>query len=77
MEVLLVYEAVPVSSCQEGVQTVKVLPVVINHVESLLELLDLVLVEHGEHIAGRSLGPLLSGSPPPGCFTRRHCLDCQ
>merc|ERR1719500_2441993 len=28
-------------------------PVVVDHVEGLLELLDLVLVEHGEHIAGR------------------------
>ena len=55
----------------------KAVPVLVYHVEGLLELLYLVLVKHGEHIAGRSLGPLLRGSPPPGCFTRRHCLDSQ
>merc|ERR1712020_45089 len=66
---------------QAGQHVVQVLvvneavPVLVYHVEGLLELLYLVLVEHGEHIAGGSLGPLLSGPPPPGCFTRRHCLD--
>ena len=63
---------------QAGQHVVQVLvvnepvPVLVNHVEGLLELLDLVLVEHGEHIAGGSLGPLLGGAPPPGCFARRH-----
>merc|ERR1719384_1047192 len=57
MEVLVVNEPVPV---------------VVDHVEGLLELLDLVLVEHGKHIAGGSLGPLLGGAPPSGCFARRH-----
>ena len=40
MEVLVVNEAVAV---------------MVDHVEGFLELLDLVLVEHGEHIARRSL----------------------
>jgi hypothetical protein len=44
------------------------LPVVINHVEGLLELLDLILVEHGEHVAGSPLGPLLGGSSTGGRF---------
>merc|ERR1740116_252162 len=63
---------------QAGQHVVQVLvvnepvPVLVDHVEGLLELLDLVLVEHGEHIAGGSLGPLLGGAPPPGCFARRH-----
>ena len=63
---------------QAGQHVMKVLvvdepvPVLVDHVEGLLELLDLVLIEHGEHIAGGSLGPLLGGSPPSGCFTGRH-----
>merc|ERR1719422_2612479 len=44
---------------------------VVDHVEGLLELLDLVLVEHSEDIAGGSLGPLLGG-PSAGSLTRRH-----
>ena len=51
MEVLLVNEPVPV---------------VVDHVEGFLELLDLILVEHGEYIAGGSLGPLLC-CPSPSC----------
>ena len=64
---------------QAGQHVVEVLvvdeaiPVLVYHVKGLLELLNLVLVKHGEHIAGGSLGPLLSGSPTSGCFTRRHC----
>ena len=43
-------------------------PVVVDYVEGLLELLDLILVKHGENIAGGSLGLLLGGAPPPCCF---------
>ena len=63
---------------QTGQHVVQVLvvnepvPVLVNHVESLLELLDLVLVEHGEHIAGGSLGPLLGRPSASGGFTGRH-----
>ena len=46
MEVLLVDEAVPV---------------LVDHVEGLLELLDLGLVEHGKHVGGGPLGALLGG----------------
>ena len=46
MEVLLVDEAVSV---------------LVDHVERLLELLDLRLVEHGEDIGGGPLGTLLGG----------------
>lgn len=45
MQVLLVDEAVPV---------------LVNHVEGLLELLDLGLVEHGKHVGGGALRALLS-----------------
>jgi len=37
-------------------------PVVVDHVEGFLELLDLILIEHGKDIASCSLSPLL-GSP--------------
>jgi len=47
-------------------------PVVVNHVEGLLELLDLVLVKHGEDIAGRPLSPLLGGSTTSCCLSGRH-----
>jgi len=57
VQVLLVDEAVPV---------------VVNHVERLLELLNLILIEHGEHIAGGSLGPFLGGSSASGCLARGH-----
>merc|ERR1719468_451314 len=74
---------------QAGQHVVQVLvidepvPVLVDHVEGLLELLDLVLVKHSEHIAGGSLGPLLGGAPPSGCFTGRHpallsnCVSCR
>lgn len=35
--------------------------VLVDHVERLLELLDLRLVEHGEDVGGGPLGPLLGG----------------
>merc|ERR1719447_2306844 len=63
---------------QAGQHVVQVLvidepvPVLVDHVEGFLELLDLVLVEHGEHIAGGSLGPLLGGSSPSGGLAGRH-----
>lgn len=46
MQVLLVDEAVPV---------------LVNHVERLFELLDLRLVEHGKDVGGGPLGALLGG----------------
>lgn len=46
MQVLLVNEAVPV---------------LINHVEGLLELLNLRLIKHGEHIGGGTLRALFGG----------------
>lgn len=55
MQILLVDEAVPV---------------LVDHVERLLELLDLGLVEHGEDIGGGPLGPLLGGLPL--CTLARH-----
>merc|ERR1719220_3012958 len=59
MKILIVYESIPV---------------VINHVECLFELLNLVLIEHGEHIAGGSLGSFLGGSPPACGLAGRHAL---
>ena len=53
--------------CQHVFQVVMVnetIAILINHVEGLLELLDLVLVEHGEHIAGRPLSSFLRGATP-------------
>lgn len=44
-------------------------PVLVDHVERLLELLDLGLVEHGEDVGGGPLGPLLGGLPL-GTFAR-------
>ena len=35
------------------------IPVLVDHVEGLLELLNLGLVKHGEHVGGRTLGALL------------------
>ena len=35
------------------------IPVLVDHVEGLLELLNLGLVKHGEHVGGRALGALL------------------
>lgn len=49
-------------------------PVLINHVESLLELLDLRLVEHGEDIGRRALGALLGRAPPFGLAARHAVL---
>lgn len=46
MQILLVDEAVPV---------------LVDHVERLFELLDLRLVEHGEDVGGGPLGALLGG----------------
>merc|ERR1719154_663744 len=57
MEILIINEAIPV---------------MIDHVEGLLKLLNLVLVEHGEHITGGSLGPFLGSSSTPSSFTGRH-----
>ena len=37
----------------------KTVPVLVDHVEGLLELLDLRLVKHGEHIGGGTLRALL------------------
>lgn len=37
------------------------IPILVNHVESLLKLLNLGLVKHGEHIGSRPLGTLLGG----------------
>ena len=44
----------------------------IYHVESLFELLYLILIEHSKHIAGGSLGPLLSGASTAGSLSRGH-----
>ena len=44
----------------------------IDHVEGLLELLYLILIEHSEDIAGSSLGPLLSGASTACSLSRRH-----
>jgi len=54
--------------------------VLVDHVERFLELLDLRLVEHSEHVGRRSLGPLLSGSLlrfscGGGHFEFSICLD--
>ena len=49
--------------------------VLINHVESLLELLDLVLVEHGEDVRSRALSALLRARPPGGFPTRHGWLS--
>lgn len=46
MQILLIYKSIPV---------------LVDHVERLLKLLDLGLVEHGEHIGGGPLWPLLGG----------------
>lgn len=42
--------------------------VLVDHVESFFELLDLRLIEHGKHIGGGALGTLL-GVLPLGLFT--------
>ena len=45
----------------------KTIPVLVDHVEGLLELLDLRLIKHGEHIGGGALRTLL-GVLPLGPF---------
>ena len=45
--------------------------VLVDHVEGLLELLDLVLVEHGEDVGGGALGTFLCARAS-GRFTARH-----
>lgn len=47
----------------------KTVSVLVNHVESLLELLNLRLVKHGKHIGGGPLRTLL-GVFPLGPFAR-------
>merc|ERR1719422_810718 len=62
-------------TCQHVVKILVIyepISVLIDHVESLLELLDLVLIEHGKHIAGCSLGPLLGGASSSSCLTGGH-----
>ena len=46
-------------------------PVLVNHVERLLELLDLVLIEHGKDVGCCALGTFL-GARASGRFTARH-----
>ena len=47
-------------------------PVLVDHVERLLKLLDLVLVEHGKDVRGRPLGPLLRRASTAGGLSGRH-----
>lgn len=57
---------VPTHGGQHVVQILLVdeaVPVLVDHVESLLELLDLGLVEHGKDVGCGPLGPLLGGLP--------------
>jgi hypothetical protein len=49
---------------------------VVDHVEGLLELLDLILVEHGEDIAGGALGPLLGCASAGGGLAGGHFDTC-
>ena len=46
--------------------------VLVDHVEGLLELLDLVLVEHGEDVGGGALGAFLGRAAAAGGFPGRH-----
>jgi len=83
----LVHHALQVVVCgvfsQRGQHVVEVLlvnepiPVLVDHVEGLLELLDLVLVEHGEHVGGGSLRALLRRPTTSGGLTRRHLDLCS
>lgn len=50
----------------------KAIAVLVDHVEGLLELGDLRLVEHGKHVAGSALGTLLSRATTAGCFAGGH-----
>ena len=52
------------------------IPVLIDHVKRLLELLDLILVKHGKDIGSGPLGPLL-GPRPSGGFSTRHFGCCK
>ena len=45
--------------------------VLVDHVEGLLELLDLILVEHGEYVGSRALCALLRARTP-GRLAARH-----
>lgn len=56
MKILLINEAITV---------------LVNHVESLFEFLDLGLVEHGEDVGSRPLGALLR-CLPLGTLGSRH-----
>ena len=46
----------------------------IDHVECLFKLLDLILVEHGEHIAGCSLGSFLGCSSAASSLAGGHLV---
>ncbi len=46
-------------------------PVLVDHVEGLLELLDLVLVEHGEDVGGCALSTFFRARAP-GRLAARH-----
>ena len=50
-------------------------PVLVDHVEGLLELLDLVLVEHGEHVGGGALGALLRAAHAACGLAARHLRE--
>ena len=61
--------------CQHVFQVVMVnetIAILINHVEGLLELLDLILIEHSKDVRSGPLGTLLRPSPS-GRFSTRHC----
>ena len=45
--------------------------VLVDHVERLFELLDLILVEHGEYVGSRALCALLRARTP-GRLAARH-----
>ena len=61
--------------CQHVFQVVMVnetIAILINHIEGLLELLDLILIEHSKDVRSGPLGTLLRPSPS-GRFSTRHC----
>ena len=61
--------------CQHVFQVVMVnetIAILIDHVERLLELLDLILIEHSKDVRSGPLGTLLRPSPS-GRFSTRHC----
>lgn len=49
--------------------------ILINHVESFFEFLDLSLIKHGKDIGCRTLGALLCGLPLG--FTAGHLENCN